>query len=150
MKTAIQKHKRHSQIAYSPALVIAANDAVHQVCPLDGTAKVTNKDVLIICWDDSNIGRIATLFEGRGYLVSVRDGNQPLDHSRYGAVIHTARTSQALPNYANTTQYQCVDEWALIARDELDDIHCAVQLTVKAHPDLQAYVRYLWALCNLT
>jgi hypothetical protein len=107
--------------------------------------------VAIVRWDEADTTSIASLFENKGYLVSFHTSRSWFATENYGAVIHTARSAGILErNFEIFPTYSGDEEMALIARDDIDDIHCLVKLTNRATPSLRNYVRNLWAMCNMT
>ncbi len=135
-----------------------------QLIELSGTNQLGRKgevvqlpSILIVRWGEVGIDSIASLFENRGYLVtrlqatSLEVPVSSLDNTRYEAIVHTARSAETLEEILGEMDGKdyLVDH-ALIAKDEIDDVHCVVQLKPHASTDLKAYVKTLWAMCNIT
>ncbi len=113
--------------------------------------------ILIVRWDDVSIDSISTLFENRGYLVSRmyavnEEAAKPaLESEKYHAIVHTARQSDTIEDkLGDRGSDGTFVDYALIAKDEIDDVHCVVQLKAHASSDLRAYVKSLWAMCCVT
>jgi len=118
-------------------------------------AKVTNR-VLLIIWDGSPADNIENLFRGRGYktlrqyMGNVNNQCQ-LSLQAYSAVVHVARTSDVLEQkFFDFSLPATMEEYALIATDESDDIHCLVSVSETVPHDLRLYVRWLWSMCAVS
>ncbi len=107
--------------------------------------------VLILCADTSNVEAFVRLFEVRGFVVECVHGQlSDVDVTRFGAVVHLARTAQQLKTRLGEALASIrEEEWILVAGDGEDDFHCTVQLTRGASAALRAFVRSLWAQFNV-
>ncbi len=113
--------------------------------------------ILVVRWDDVKVDTISMLFANRGYLVRyvhvdhVEDKTALLESYPYEAIVHTAGKASTLEGKLDDNGKQhCSADYVLIAKDDIDDIQCVVQLTAHASTDLKAYVRALWAMCSVT
>jgi hypothetical protein len=128
----------------------AANDPLIQPAKHDTIDARIQPQILIVQWDDADADAIAALFENRGYMVTSQFGATSQVSDEYGAVVHIARTANLLERKLEPGWHLEGEEWALIARDNIDSMHCLLKLTRHATPALKNYVRNLWALCTVT
>jgi len=136
-----------------PALIptLPANEPQFNPQPVLDHATTLRPHVLIVVWDDTDPGQMVSLFEKNDYIVVTIDGRTMTTFDDYGAVLHIARKPEVLQRHIGHEKiYKSQDEWVLIARDDIDNIHCLVRLTEKATPDLKYFVRSLWAMCNVS
>lgn len=139
-----------------PIAQIAANDDYTRAIPNAAVSAVFDSKVLIVQWDDVDVRRIATLFSKNGSVLTVKPiewggiGNHLSELRGFGAIVHAARSEEVLmESLGSDFRYYTDDEWALIARDDIDNIHCLVRLTQHASTELRVYVKTLWAMCNV-
>lgn len=130
---------------------LAANDAfISSATQARGTATCF-PPVLIVNWDGADCSQIRRLFEKRGYSVDIRPGVAVGQSAAFGAIVHAARSASSLEHRLKRSRQPCFSgDWALIARDNIDNIHCIVQLTPLSTTELKAYVHSLWAMCSIT
>lgn len=104
--------------------------------------------VLVLRWDNSRIDEFLRFLEEHGFEVHCAIGpDQISDRSKYGAIIHLARSDNDLRIHLGS-EFDAIanEEWVLLAGDGEQDFHCTFQITQQASDELRAFVHWLWAI----